>query len=118
MVDLMGKAMGNISQKPITVKLNREQIAVLDRVAELGEFNGRSHAIRELLLPALDAGAEAMKTGKGYSGLLTYAVLMKKLVHHFDKIAENSKDLRLPDGQTQFDIKGLPKELGIDPLLA
>ena len=114
----MGKAYGNISKKPITVKLNRDQIAVLDRVAELGEFNGRSHAIRELLLPALDAGAEAMKTGKGYQGLLTYAVLLKKLIHHFDTIAKNSKHLRLPDDQTQFDIEGLPKELGIEPLTA
>ena len=114
----MGKATGNISQKPITVKLNRDQIAVLDRIAELGEFNGRSHAIRELLLPALDAGAEAMKTGKGYQALLTYAVLMKKLITHFDAIAKNSKDLRLPDDQTQLDIPDLPKELGIEPFMA
>ena len=114
----MAKATGNISQKPITVKLNREQLAVLDRVSELGEFNGRSHAIRELLLPALDAGAEAMKTGKGYQGVLTYAVLMKKLIKHFDKIAKNSKDLRLPDDQTQLDFPNLPKELGIEPLMS
>ena len=110
----MGKATGNISQRAITVKLNREQIAVLDRVAELGEFNGRSHAIREMLLPALDAGAEAMTTGKTWQAMMRYAVLMKKLNHHFDAIAKNSKDLRLPDGQTQLDMKGVPKEIGID----
>ena len=59
-----------------------------------------------------------MKTGKGYQGLLTYAVLLKKLIHHFDTIAKNSKNLRLHDDQTQFDIEGLPKELGIEPLTA
>ena len=114
----MGKATGNISQKVISVKLNREQIAVLDRVVELGEFNGRSHAIRELLLPMLDGASEAMKTGKGYQGLLSLAVLMKKLNHRFDKIAKNSKHLRLPDDQTQLDLPNVPKEIGIEPFMA
>ena len=112
----MAKAV-NPQQLTISVKLSKDQVAVLDRVSELGEFNGRSHAIRELILPALDAGAEAMITGKTWQAMLKYAVLMKKLNHHFDKIAENSKDLRLPDGQTQLDIKGLPRELGIEPLM-
>ena len=113
----MGKAV-NPQQKFIGLKLSKEQTNVLDRVVELGEFNGRSHAVRELLLPALDAGAEAMKTGKGYQGVLTYAVLMRKLIKHFDTIAKNSKDLRLPDDQTQLDIPNLPKELGIEPLMS
>ena len=51
------------SQKVVPIKLNQEQIALLDRIVELGEFNGRSHAIRELLLPALNAGAVGMNRG-------------------------------------------------------
>jgi metal-responsive CopG/Arc/MetJ family transcriptional regulator len=113
----MAKAV-NPQQKTISVKLSKEQTAVLDRVCELGEFNGRSHAIRELLLPALDAGAEAIKTGKGYQGLLTYAVNMKKLMHHFDTIADNAKELRDHEGQGQLDIPNLPDDFNFKPLMA
>ena len=51
------------SQKPVTIKLNQDQINVLDKVVEFGEFNGRSHAVRMLLLPALNAGVTAMNKG-------------------------------------------------------
>ena len=112
----MGKAV-NPQQKFVGLKLSKEQCNVLDRIVELGEFNGRSHAVRELLLPALDAGAEAMKTGKGYQGLLTYAMLMKKLVHHFDTIAKNAKDRRYHKGQIQLDIPNLPDDFDLKPLM-
>ena len=113
----MAKAV-NPQQKFVGLKLSKEQLNVLDRVVELGEFNGRSHAVRELLLPALDAGAEAIRTGKGYKGLLTYATCMKKLIHHFDTIAENAKELRDHEGQAQLDIPNLPDDFNLKPLMA
>lgn len=75
------------SQKPVVVKLNQEQIDVLDRMVELGEFNGRSHAVRELILPALNAGVTAMTKNslmamvtwvKGIDGLNKRMVLIEK----------------------------------------
>ena len=75
------------SQKPVVVKLNHEQINVLDRIVELGEFNGRSHAVRELILPALNAGVTAMNKNyllamvtwvKGIDGLNKRMVLIEK----------------------------------------
>lgn len=75
------------SQKPVVVKLNQEQINVLDRMVELGEFNGRSHAVRELILPALNAGVTAMNKNsllamvtwvKGIDGLNKRMVLIEK----------------------------------------
>jgi metal-responsive CopG/Arc/MetJ family transcriptional regulator len=105
----MGKATGNISQKPITVKLNKEQILVLDRIVENGEFNGRSHALRELVLPALQAGVVAMNTGKGWRGMYTYGVEIKKLSKKMDAVAKNSKNLRDVDGQVTLDLEGIPK---------
>ena len=109
MVYHMAKATGNISQRPISVKLNKEQILVLDRIVENGEFNGRSHALRELVMPALQAGVMAMNTGKGWKGMMTYALEIKKLSKKMDAIAENSKDLRDLDGQVTLDLEGIPK---------
>ena len=58
----MGKATGNISQRVIPVKLNKEQIHALDIIVEKGDFNGRSHAIRELCLPYLESALVAEET--------------------------------------------------------
>ena len=105
----MGKATGNISQRPISVKLNKEQIQVLDRIVENGEFNGRSHALRELVLPALQAGVTAMNSGSNAKALFEYGKQIKKLSNRFDAIAKNSKDLRDTDGQVTLDLDGVPK---------
>ena len=105
----MGKATGNISQKAVAVKLNKEQIAVLDQIVENGEFNGRSHALRELVMPALLAGVTAMNSGSKAKALLNYGREIKKLADRFDAIAKNSKDLREADGQVTLDLKGVPK---------
>lgn len=78
------------SQKPVVVKLNIQQIEVLDRVVELGDFNGRSHAVRELLLPALEAGVVAMQTQSTAKGTWEYLKKMKRLNKHFEKMARNS----------------------------
>jgi len=105
----MGKATGNISQKAVAVKLNKQQIEVLDRLVENGEFEGRSHAIRELLLPALQAGIVAMNTGSGLKGIFRYGREIKKLNDRYDKMAKNGKEFREASRQQQIDLEGVPK---------
>lgn len=46
--------------QPVTLKLTEKQREVLDRIVELGEYDGRSDAVRELVLPALNAGVCAI----------------------------------------------------------
>ena len=91
----MAKATGNISQKAVAVKLNKEQIALLDRIVELGEFEGRSHAIREFLLPTLEAGRVAINETLGGKGkaIWKYGVEMKKFGDRMERIHENAKEL-------------------------
>ena len=110
----MAKATGNISQKPVVVKLNKEQIAVLDMVVANGDYNGRSHAIRELLLPALNAGVTAMNTGSGTRAMYTWIKEMKKLTKRMDDVAKNAKNYRTDRDQVELDI-GLPP-VRIEPL--
>ena len=111
---LMSKATGNISQKAITVKLNKEQIAVLDRVVELGEFNGRSHAIRELLLPALEVGRVAINelSFGSTKAIYKYGVEMKQFIDRIETINKNSKQLhRENKGQEVMPLPGTNEEL-------
>ena len=105
----MGKATGNISQKAIAVKLNREQIEILDRLVENGGFNGRSHAAREFLLPAMQAGIVAMNTGSGLKGMFKYQREIKNLASRYDKMAKNAKEFKEASRQQQIDLEGVPK---------
>ena len=50
------------SQKPIAVKLNKEEIEALDAFVDLGGFNGRSHALREMAKPYMIATQVALQT--------------------------------------------------------
>ena len=98
------------NQRTLGVKLNLDQIAVVDAIVEHGEYRGRSHALREMILPILEAATEAINTGKGYQATLTLQTSMKK---HFGKkmdlIAENSKKYRDSEGQVFMDLEGIPK---------
>lgn len=101
-------------QKPITVKLNKEQLIVLDRIVELGEFNGRSHAIREMLLPGLEAGRVAIN--ETFAGKAKSAFAYKKAWQNFtdrmDTINKNAKQLpRDSKGQALMDIDGNHEQL-------
>ena len=112
----MAKATGNISQKAVAVKLNKEQIAVLDRIVELGEFNGRSHAIRELVMPALEAGCVAVNERSQAKALFKYGRSMKTFSDRLGKIAENSKQLpRDSRGQGIIDLGDLKEPLIASP---
>ena len=98
------------TQKPITVKLNDQHLQVLDRIVELGEFNGRSHAIRSLLMPALVAGATAIneKFMPNSKAMFKYGTEMKKLNDHFDRISTNAKKLpRDTKGQAHIELDGV-----------
>ena len=94
------------SQKPITIKLNERQIEVLDRIVELGEFNGRSHAMRELLLPALNAGVTAMEKGS-LRAMVTWVKGIDGLNQRMRNIEKNA----LKGKQETLDM-----ELGLPPI--
>lgn len=94
------------SQKPVVVKLNQEQIDVLDRMVELGEFNGRSHAVRELILPALNAGVTAM-TKNSLLAMVTWVKGIDGLNQRMALIEKNS----LKGKQEDLDM-----ELGLPPI--
>jgi Arc/MetJ-type ribon-helix-helix transcriptional regulator len=102
--------MPTIHKKVVPIMLTHSQIAVVDAIVEYGEYNGRSHAIREILLPVLDAAKEAINTGKGYQATLSLQVAMKKAFgEKMDLMAENSKDFRDSKGQVFMDLEGVPK---------
>ena len=94
------------SQKPVTIKLNERQIEVLDRIVELGEFNGRSHAMRELLLPALNAGVTAMEKGS-LRAMVTWVKGIDGLNQRMRNIEKNA----LKGKQETLDM-----ELGLPPI--
>ena len=105
----MGKATGNISQKAVAVKLNKQQIEVLDRLVENGGVEGRSHANREFLLPALQGGIVAMNTGSGMKGIFKYGREIQKLSSRYDAMAKNGKEFKEASRQQQIDLDGVPK---------
>ena len=102
------------TQKPITVKLNKEQLIVLNRIVELGEFNGRSHAIREMLLLAHEAGRVAINetfNGKMRAGF-AYQRAWKNFSERMDTVNRNAKELpRDAKGQAVIDLDGIQEEL-------
>lgn len=102
------------SQKVIPIKLNKEQIAVLDAIVDLGEFNGRSHAIRELVIPALEAGRVAINESVGgkAKALFKYGTSMKNLSDRMEKIHDNAKQLpRDSKGQATIPLSDTHEEL-------
>jgi Arc/MetJ-type ribon-helix-helix transcriptional regulator len=94
------------SQKVVPIKLNQDQIAVLDKVVELGEFQGRSHAIRELVLPALNAGVTAMNQGS-LRAMVTWVKEIDGLNQRMKTIEKNS----LKGKQEDMDM-----DLGLPPI--
>lgn len=87
----MGKATGNISQKVIPVKLNKEEIAALDLFVELGEFNGRSHALREMAKPYMIATHVASQTQSSMQAVVAMAKASLEINKRVDRVAKNSR---------------------------
>ena len=88
------------SQKPITIKLNQQQIDVVDAMVKHGEFDGRSHAIREMVLPALNATVTAMDSGSTIKAMHTWIKEMEKMTKRMDSIARNAQK----DKQQDFEM--------------
>jgi len=82
----MGKATGNISQKPIAVKLNKEQIHGLDIFVEKGGYNGRSHAVREMILPYIVSALEVEKTKSAWAGYKAYATQAAGMIERLNSV--------------------------------
>jgi len=101
------------SQKPVVVKLNEEQIKALDLFVELGEFNGRSHALREMCLPILEA---AMEVAGGKSTIKS-AIKMTKAMHHLNKRMQAvAKNAKTRENETMFPVETgeFPTELCVE----
>ena len=97
-------------QKVTPVMFTLNQISIIDAIVQNGEYKGRSHAIREMIIPVLEAGLEAINQGKGYQATLTLQTSMKKYFgEKMDLIAENSKAYRDEQGQAMLDLDGVDK---------
>ena len=83
-----------ISQKPVTVKLNKEQIQALETAVKLGEFEGRSHLIREVLLTFLHGMTSAVHSGKGFRGIAEWQTRIKAYSPIFDLAVENAQKIK------------------------
>ena len=85
----MGKATGNISQKPIAVKLNKEQIYALDIIVVRGGYNGRSHALREMALPYLESALVAEETQSVLKATHAFVKAGNKIRDRLNKVHES-----------------------------
>ena len=100
--------------KPVTIRMTNEQIAVIDRIVENGNYANRSDACRDLIMPGLRAGMVAMQSGSTSRALTKYWAEMNAMRKKMDEIANNSKELREQDGQVtlSIDIPKLVPEVG------
>jgi Arc/MetJ-type ribon-helix-helix transcriptional regulator len=83
--------------RTLSIKLPLASMEIIDRITELGDFEGRSHAVREMLLPALKAGQVCMDTGKTWKATLEYLKGMSELNEHFDKIGATRREKQQGD---------------------
>jgi len=78
------------SQKPITVKLNQEELQALDAFVEHGGYNGRSHALREMAKPFMVATQVALQSQSAVKASVAMTKAMYEVTQSFPKIAKNS----------------------------
>ena len=107
----MGKATGNISQKVIPVKLNKQEIEALDHFVEMGGFNGRSHALREMAKPYMIATQVAIQTQsevKAGMEMLKAMVEINKRVGRVAKEAKKNAQTTLPGIEDEIEISIIP----------
>ena len=65
------------------------QLKALDRIVELGGFDGRSHAMREMCMTYVLACEKVMTTGKVYKGTWEFFRGVMAMNERMDKIQEN-----------------------------
>ena len=99
--------------KPITLRMTPSQLDALDRLVELGDFDGRSHAIREMCMTYVLACEKVMTTGKVYKGTWEFFRGVMAMNERMDKVLKNSQK------NEQIEISGLAellKEAEMQPL--
>lgn len=88
--------------------MTNEQIAVIDRIVECGNYANRSDACRDLLMPGLLSGMVALQSGSVSRAISTYWKEMNAMKNKMKDIADNSKELREADGQVTLSLD-IPK---------
>lgn len=88
-----------------SIRMTSSQLEALDRIVELGGFNGRSHAMREMCMTYVLACEKVMRTGKIYKGTWEFFRGVMAMNDRMDKIQENQKK------DEQLDLIGLAEAL-------
>ena len=87
------------SQKPVVVKLNEEQIHGLDIFVKEGGYNGRSHAVREMILPYIVSALEMEKSKdvvKCFNAYMTQAAPMIERLQEVHKKQAEAAQITIP----------------------
>ena len=94
--------MASTTTKPITIRLNNEDIEALEVIRELGGFESRGDCLRALLEPALIQARTAIETKStiqaGVAKVKAEVALNKHILRMADQ-AEKNTQLPLPDLQ-------------------
>lgn len=90
-------------QKAISIKFTDDQKDALDRLVEVGKFQGRSHAIREMCMTYVKAIEEVNRTGKVYKGTWEFFKGVMAFNERLE-IVRNAND-------EQLDLKGMAELL-------
>lgn len=107
MVNGNTETFGMPSQKPIAVKLNKEQIDALDHIVEMGKYNGRSHAIREMSMTYIQAIQKTLETGKTWQGTWEFFKGVMAMNERLDIIQKHATRNR----QAKMDLNDLVQEM-------
>ena len=89
--------MASSTTKPITIRLNNEDIEALEVIRELGGFSSRGDCLRALLEPTLIQARTAIETKSVYQAGKAKVMAEIKLNRYISKMADEAeKDTQLP----------------------
>lgn len=93
--------------KPVCIRLKNEQIDVIDKIVEFGDFPNRNEAMRALLMPSLKAFAKVMETKSVTKGLIAHTAAMLELKKILEKVEKKTEiqenlELEIPGLQTEM----------------
>jgi|MDTB01.3.fsa_nt_gb hypothetical protein len=111
-----------LNYQTVTIKLTEKQTDVLDQIVDLGEYDGRSDAVRELVLPALNAGVCAINGESTTTIFATWVKGIHELNQRMKTMKKNAskeqanwdKDWKLPKVKRQ-DAEPLLPHIVVDP---